>query len=432
MKTEIIFRENRAVNESYYLVKHKSGLDIIVSPKKLSSSYAMLATKYGSIDNAFRTASDGEYTRVPDGVAHFLEHKLFDNEKGEDTFSRYAKTGANANAYTSFDVTAYLFSCADNFYDSLEILLDFVTHPYFTEESVKKEQGIIGQEIKMYEDNPGTRLLFDAINSMYFSHNVRLDICGSVSSISKITPEILYRCCEVFYNLSNMALSICGDVDLDRIIEVCDRLLPSETEKVVIEREKVDEPDRIVRPYFERRMQVSKPLFAIGMKDVAPSDDERERSRRDLAMKILNLMLFGKSSELYTELYSSSLIGNDWGYEYDGCRGCVFNLISGESSSPKEVYRIFGEYIARKLETGLDKDDFERCKRVLYAAIIRTFDSSENVASELLYNHIEGSDFLDMPDVINETDFEYTEALFRKFYGKENRILSVVLPLEEK
>ncbi len=430
MKTEKILRENKQINEKYWLVKHKSGLDILVSEKKLSSTYAIFGTRYGSIDNCFRLKGDSEYTSVPDGIAHFLEHKLFDNEGSEDTFSRYARTGANANAYTSFDITAYLFSCADNFYESLEILLDFVTHPYFTAESVKKEQGIIGQEIKMYEDNPATRLFYDCVCSMYSRHNIRLDICGTVDSISKITPEILYRCCDVFYNLSNMTLALCGDVDVDRVIEVADRILPAGEIKEV-ETMPFDEPEDIARPYFERKMQVANPLFSIGVKDKTPSDDAFEMSRRDLGMKILNLMLFGKSSSFYTELYSSGLIGNDFSFEYDGCRGCNFNLISGESGEPQKVYDAFKEYIASKLEVGLDKDEFERCKKVLYAAIIRTFDSSESVASELLYNHMEGSDFLDMPEVMEKTDFAYTEALFREFYAGKQFAFNVILPLEE-
>ncbi len=430
MKTEKILRENKQINEKYWLVKHKSGIDILVSEKKLSSTYAIFATRYGSIDNCFRLRGEEQYTRVPDGIAHFLEHKLFDNEGGEDTFSRYARTGANANAYTSFDITAYLFSCADNFGESLEILLDFVTHPYFTAASVKKEQGIIGQEIKMYEDNPATRLFFDCMASMYLRHNIRLDICGTVESIAKITPEILYRCCDVFYDLSNMTLAICGDVSVDEIIEIADKTLP-ECSRKEIEREPICEPDEIARPYFERRMQVAKPLFSIGVKDKTPSDDAFEMSRRDLGMKILNLMLFGKSSPLYTELYSSGLIGNDFSFEYDGCRGCNFNLISGESGEPQQVYDKIKEYIAAKLVSGLDESEFERCKKVLYAAIIRTFDSSESVASELLYNHMEGSDFLDMPNVMEKTDFAYTEALFREFYADKQFAFNVILPLEE-
>ena len=160
-------KENKMLGEKYYMFKHKTGLDVYVFPKKMTTSYALFATRYGAVDNRFKLSDDKDFTSVPDGIAHFLEHKMFECEGGVDAFELYAKTGANANAYTSNTMTAYLFSCTEKFYESLEILLNFVTHPYFTEETVRKEQGIIGQEIRMYDDHPGARLEKGLLNALY-------------------------------------------------------------------------------------------------------------------------------------------------------------------------------------------------------------------------------------------------------------------------
>jgi len=241
--------ENKKIDEKYYYIKHESGLDIYVVPKNHTNSYALFATKYGSIDNIFKLEGEPEFTEVPDGIAHFLEHKMFENEDGIDTFKKYAETGASANAYTSFNKTCYLFSCADNeekFDKSLEILLDFVTHPYFTEKTVRKEQGIIGQEIRMYEDNPGWQVYFQMMANMYKKHSVRLDIAGTDESISKITADILYKCYNTFYNLSNMALCVSGNVTPEQVKKVADKIL-KKSEPIKIERFNYEEPEGVVK-----------------------------------------------------------------------------------------------------------------------------------------------------------------------------------------
>lgn len=206
-------------------IKHRSGLEIMVYPmENCSSAYAIFGTRFGSVNNCFRLENEKEAVKIPDGIAHFLEHKLFENEEC-DAFERYAKTGANANAYTSFDKTCYLFSCTENFEESLEILLDFVTDPYFTQQTVDKEQGIIGQEIKMYDDNPQWQVYFGAIRNLYKNHSVNVDIAGTVESIAKITPEYLYRCYNTFYSLNNMVLCVCGNVSANQVTAVADKVL---------------------------------------------------------------------------------------------------------------------------------------------------------------------------------------------------------------
>ena len=207
---------NEKTGDKYVYIKHDSGLDILVCEMEgFSTTEALFGTKYGSINTRFKTGKDKDYTVVPEGIAHFLEHKLFENEEC-DVFDLYAKTGASANAFTSFDKTCYLFSCSDNYKASLEILLSFVQSPYFTKESVDKEQGIIGQEIRMYEDNPSWRVFFNLLSILYHSHPVKIDIAGTIDSIAKIDADLLYKCYNTFYNLHNMVLAIAGNVKIGR------------------------------------------------------------------------------------------------------------------------------------------------------------------------------------------------------------------------
>ena len=220
----MICKENKEIGEKYYFLQHKSGLGVYVVPKKMSTSYAIFGTKFGSIDNRF--VLDGKEIILPDGIAHFLEHKMFEQEDGTDAFLRYAKTGANANAYTTFERTCYLFSATSKFYESLEILLDFVSHPYFTDATVQKEMGIIGQEIRMYDDNPGWQLYFGMLTGLYHNNTVRIDTAGTTETIAEITPELLHTAYRAFYNPHNMLLCVCGDIDPEKVEEICDRLLP--------------------------------------------------------------------------------------------------------------------------------------------------------------------------------------------------------------
>ena len=253
------------LREKYDLIEHESGLSIYVFPKKLTSTYALFATKYGSIDNAF--VENGTEITVPDGIAHFLEHKLFENEDGSDSFSRFSALGADANAYTSYQRTAYLFSCTENFEESLEELLRFVTTPHFTEASVKKEQGIIAEEIRMYEDSPWDRCQRLLLCALYHHHPVKKNICGSIKSIGEITPELLYRCHRAFYHPSNMALIVCGDVNAKQVTSIVDRVLPKKEKPHTLERILPKEPPTVAKKRMDCRMQVSKPLFYIGVKD---------------------------------------------------------------------------------------------------------------------------------------------------------------------
>ena len=289
------------LKEKYYRVKHKSGLLVYVFPKQLSVSYAVIATKFGSIDNCFKVGDDKEFTRVPDGVAHFLEHKMFENEDGEDTFVKFARTGADANAFTSFKDTAYLFSCTENLYESLEILLRSTFSPHFTDENVSKEQGIIAQEIRMGDDDPGNMLFYDVLSCLYEKSSLKLDIAGTVESISQITPEILYKCHSAFYNPDNMILCVCGEASPESVLSVIDKVLADFKPVKVISHYETEERTAFAKKH-ERRMSVAKPLFCLGIKDTNISPDPTERMKKYAALKLICSIHFGKSSEFYGKL----------------------------------------------------------------------------------------------------------------------------------
>lgn len=430
MTTDNIFvKENKFLGEKYYYTKHSSGLDIYVFPKALTTSYALFGTRYGSIDNKFQLVGDQDYTVVPDGIAHFLEHKMFENENGEDTFLRYAKTGASANAYTSFDMTAYLFSCTNRFYESLEILLDFVTNPYFTPETVEKEQGIIAQEIRMGEDNPGRCIIFDLLKAMYKKHTVRIDIAGTVNSISNITSDILYSCYNAFYNLHNMALCVCGDVSVDKTLETADRILkvqPDFNVQSFYEREERE----VAKPYITRKMQVAKPLFNIGIKDTDISLDGRKRMKKNAIISILNDILFGRAGDFYNDLYSAGLISDSFGYWSEHNKSFSFVSISGESDDPSEVYKRFKNYIALCLEKGLNAEDVERCKRISYAAFIKGFDSTDTITNSFLTFIFDDGDMLDYVDVISSVTYNDVNQTLHDMYHDECFSLATIFPLD--
>ena len=423
--------ENKKIEEKYYYFKHESGLDIYIFPKNHTTSYALFGTKYGSIDNTFKIKGEADFTVVPDGIAHFLEHKLFENEDGIHADRRFADTGAYSNAYTDFDKTCYLFSCSDNsekFDKSLEILLDFVTHPYFTAESVKKEQGIIGQEIMMYEDNPEWQVYFQMMSNMYEKHSVRLDIAGTIESISKITPDILYKCHKAFYNLYNMHLCISGNITPEQIKKTADKIL-LKSPPFEIERYEYEEPKKINKTVAEKKLKVSKPLFNIGIKDCETGIYGKELAKKSAETDILTNMLFNKSSDFYTKLYSSGKINNKFstGSEYHPEYGHW--IFSGESENPAEVMDEIIKELETQIKTGLDRENFERCKRAGYAASVTIFDNTENIANAFINCVQKGYDILDLPKIIESVSFEDAASRLRRIFKKENFILSVINPI---
>ncbi len=394
--------------ETLHRIDHASGLTIFVYPQKgYRSSYAMFGTRYGSVDTAF--IKDGKRVEVPAGIAHYLEHKLFENEDC-DAFERYAKTGASANAFTSFDVTAYLFGCADHFSESLEILLDFVQKPYFTEATVQKEQGIIGQEIRMCDDSPDRRVLFNLLRAMYREHPVRIDIAGTVESIAQITPELLYDCYYTFYNLHNMVLTVCGNVTVDEVLEVADRVLVP-AEPLSLDSSLPDEPRETFEKEVEQTMPVAAPLFYLGYK--CPVEGLHLDPKTLMAAETAVELLCGHGSQLYASLMRDGLINDSFGGEFFEGRGFALMLIGGESRDPKAVQQAIQAEIVRLQQNGVDAARFEELKASLYGRLLRRFNSVESSATALMDDYFHGIE-----------PFAYTKAVASLEKADLDRILT--------
>ena len=415
---------NELLNEKYYDIDHPSGLKILVMPKEnYSSTYAIFATKYGSIDTMIQM-SDGSFKEIPEGTAHFLEHKLFESED-LDAFERFAKTGASANAYTSFERTGYLFSCSANFKKNLEILLDFVQNPYFTQATVEKEQGIIGQEIDMYKDAPDWEVMFNCLRTMYHNLPVRIDIAGTQESIAQITAKTLYGCYDNFYNLHNMVLAVAGNADVDEIVEVADKVLKP-VEGKMAQRKVIDEPEEVIDSYIEEKLSVATPQFMFGFKE---SWDTPERTtKEEISMEILLDMISGQSSELYKRLFDGKLINNSFGFEYFTGFGYSCVLFAGESNDPKKVAEeIVGE-IGRFRETGFDETAFERTKKKLYGRMIMGMNDIEGLANNMAVSYFAGEDVFTDFEIFKTVTLGDVNDIFKKTLDENRSVLSVINP----
>lgn len=418
--------ESKRLDEKYTLIEHPSGLRICIwKMKDFSTSYVLFGTKYGSVNTTFKTKKEKDFITVPNGIAHYLEHKLFENEDC-DVFKLYAETGASGNAYTSFEKTCYLFSCTENFEKSLEILLDFVQKPYFTKETVAKEQGIIAQEIKMYDDNPDWCVLFNLLESVYFNNPVKINIAGTVESISHITPELLYQCYYSFYNLQNMVLSIAGDVDEDKILEICDNHLIS-NEDMELKCVFPDEPYEVVRPLIRKKMEVAVPIFELGFKCEALSG--REMLIAEIETNIALTLIAGKTSELYKRLYDQVLISSTFSTEVFSGNGFFLPLFGGESKDPEKTASLITEEIEKYKQTGFDKELFEIAKKAYYGSLVSNINSPSDVATNMIDKTMEGLTAFDEIEAVAAVTLEdVNNRLIRQFDTKRS-VLSVIDPL---
>lgn len=417
--------KNELLGERYFEIDHSSGLKIFVYPKEnYASTYAIFGTKYGSIDTCFKLEGEKEFTEVPEGIAHFLEHKLFESEE-LDAFARYAKTGANANAYTSFDKTCYLFQCSDNLEASLEILLDFVQNPYFTEKTVQKEQGIIGQEINMYQDEPGWRSHFELLRALYHKHPVRIDIAGTVESISHITADLLYECYETFYNPANMALAVAGNVTVEQVLTLADKMIkPKECKK--IERKFMVEPAEVVADKVEHKLSVAMPIFAIGFKENIKTPERT--LKESLESTILMDIVAGKTSPLYESLLNDGLINTTFDAEYFEGYGYSAHLFNGESNDYDTVRERITAELRRVMDEGVDREAFDRIKKKHYGNFIMNFNDVDSLANALVGEYFNGDGLFDQLSVLESITAEDIDNRLRSAINLENSAMSVILP----
>lgn len=417
--------KSERLGESYFEIDHPSGLKILVYPKKnYAATYAVFGTRYGSIDTEFRLNGEEKFTSVPEGIAHFLEHKLFESED-LDAFERYAKTGASANAYTSFDKTCYLFSCTGKFQESLEILLDFVTHPYFTEKTVQKEQGIIGQEIQMCRDEAGWEALFSLLRAMYKTHPVRIDIAGTVESIAEITPELLYKCYETFYNFSNMVLCVAGNVTPDEVLSVADRLLKPQ-KPIRIERKFHREPREVAESYTEETLSVAFPIFSLGFKEAVETP---ERSLREILISDIILeAVAGKTSAFYSELLEAGLINTSFESEYFCGYGYAAWIFTGESPDGREVQKRITARIRALQESGISEADFERIRKKLYGRSIMQFNDIDGIANAMVSAYFCKEGLFDETEILQSLTLDEVNARLRTALQTDCASLSVIKP----
>lgn len=423
--------ENRLMEETLYHFRVNPGLDLYVLPRPgYQKKYAIFSTRFGSIDNKFRVEGAGDFLEVPDGVAHFLEHKLFEDERG-NVFDRFAALGASANAYTSFTQTTYLFSCTANFTQNYELLLDFVQEPFFTEEAVKKEQGIISQEIKMYEDHPNWRVFFNLLASLYQFHPVRKDIAGTIKSIAEITPELLYRCYNTFYHPNNMAVFVVGDVDPAVVFHQTEANLAGRDYKPLgaIERSFPAEPPAVAQKRFEQKLVVSDPIAFIGFKDNKVAGFQGlDLMRREILMELALDILFGASESLYNELYRADLIDENFGAEYTAESNYGYVMIGGETGEPEVLYERVMAAVQSLKKEGVSAEQFERHRRKILGGYVRRFNSLEFIANNYLAYRFRGNDLFELPSILHQVRREEILALAEENLDPERHAVSFIMP----
>ncbi len=416
--------ENSKVKEKVYIEKLENGMTFMCIPKKhTNKKYVIWGTHYGSNDNKFIVPGESNVTEVPNGVAHFLEHKMFEQENKPNSLDVLTALGVEANAYTTNDHTAYLFEATNNFYEALDELMDYFQHPYFTDENVEKEKGIIDQEIRMYEDYPEWKVYLNAIGDMYQEHPIRIDITGTSETISHINKEILYGCYKTFYHPSNTVMVVCGDFAPEEILsEVKKRLIPRENQSE-IKRIETSEPDAIKQKESIQNMEASIPLFAIAYKDTKPTEDI---VKKHIAVDILLGILIGKSSKLYQELYEKDLLKNEPDMDYEFSKDYAHILIMGTSKNPKELEKLFLQEVNKLKLEGIKQEDFERNKKKVYGDYIRSYNDVSEIARTFLADSFKGINSFDYLEEYEAVSKEYVEAVLKDVLKEEKEVISIV------
>ncbi|AZN40913.1 EF-P 5-aminopentanol modification-associated protein YfmH [Paenibacillus albus] len=415
------------VQEKLYREVMPNGLEVVVLPKQgFSKTYATFATKYGSIDNRFAVGEQSPIS-VPDGIAHFLEHKMFEEPTG-DIFATFASQGASANAFTSFDRTVYLFSATEQIDANLRTLIDFVQNPYFTDENVEKEKGIIEQEINMYRDNADWRVYFGLIDALYHKHPIHIDIAGTVESIYQIDKETLYRCYETFYHPSNMFLFVVGGIEPDAVMKLVreNQAAKSFEPQGEISRFFDAEPESVKIPRKVTELPVSMPKCMIGFKEARGSNDPTELLRTELTTKLMLEALLGSSSPIYHALYDDNLISDSFGHEFNSSEDYAFSVVGGETRDPDELIRRLREAIEGAKASGLDQETFERTKRKKIGGYLRMLNSPEAIAGEFTRYRFRGADLFKLVPVYEDITLDEANARLRSHFDWNRMAVSIV------
>ena len=418
--------ENKIIKEKLYLEELENGLKVIVIPKKdTNKKMAIIGTKFGSVDNHFIKPQTKEEIVIPDGVAHFLEHKMFEQANGTNSLDTLTAMGVEANAYTTNDHTAYYFEAVDNFEPAFKELLDYVFNPYYTDENVEKEKGIIAQEIRMYDDDAISKVFLNALECMYEKCPVRLDVAGTVESVNKINKEILYDCYNTFYNPSNMILSVCGDFEPNYIIEFVKNNMRKIEKIGKIERIYPKEPEKIYSNFKETSMDVSIPSFVIGIKD---NLEKENIVKKELILNILLNYLLDENSKQYKELYDEGLLISEPDLEYEYSDIYSHMIIFSYSKDPKKVFEKIKTEISNLKENGLEEKSFNRVKNKIYGRLITSYNSPAQIGRIFMRDYMNDIISFDYINEWNNITIEEANKLLKDKFIEEKMILSIVNP----
>jgi predicted Zn-dependent peptidase len=427
--------EFKQLDETLYYKQLDNGLDVYILPKKgFSKTYVTFTTKYGSIDRAFVPIGETESITVPDGIAHFLEHKMFEKEDG-DVFQKFSEVGAQANAFTSFTRTSYLFSATDHIYKSTETLLNFVQEPYFTEETVEKEKGIIGQEITMYDDQPDWRLYFGAIENMYETHPVKIDIAGTIESIDGITADHLYTCYNTFYHPSNMLLFVVGAVDPIEMMAFVEANQASKTFPEATEIKRLFEQEKTEVAVAEKtlEMDVQKPKVNVGLKSKKVELQGSDMLKHELAVQIGLECAYGRSSDFYTNIYEEGLIDETYSFDFSLEKGFGFALISSDTSEPEKLAERIKEQLAVAATGELFTEEaVERIKRKKIGFFLRALNSLEFIANQFTRYQFNDMDLFEVVPTLETLTVADVQEAFQAIVGEEQQTVFKILPVPER
>ena len=417
------------IGEEVIWVTLDNGLPVCIVPKKgFSRKYALFATRYGGMDMRFRL--NGQWLDTPAGIAHYLAHKMFDTEDG-NALQELAMNGAEPNAFTSNAITCYYFDSTEKFYENLEILLSFVSVPYFTDESVEKEQGIIGQEIGMIEDNPEWQVYKQLMQSLYHTSPARTPVAGSVESIREITAQTLYDCHRAFYTPANMCLVVVGDVEPQQVLDIARRVLPKDSGELIERDYGAEEPTEAAQAYAEEHMEVSMPSFLVGFK-CPPQHGGEEQHRFAAIGELACDVLMGESSPLYARLYSQGLINGSFGAAFDILPGAAYAYAGGDSKDPKAVAEAILTEAQRLVREGVDEDYYKRIVNANFGAALRELNSFESIAVSMAEGRFQGYDPYRFPEIYDSITAADVLAFLRENVTRSHMALSVIAPKEEE
>lgn len=422
------------LKEDLYHMTLPNGLQVFIQPKQgFSSKYAIFATHYGSNDNEFVLPSNGKIQKMPPGIAHFLEHKMFEEQEG-NIFDRFAELGSSANAYTNYYMTAYLFSGTSNFIPSLHTLLDFVQNPYFTDENVEKEKGIIEQEIRMYDDHPAWCLQQNLLECLYHAHPVRVDIAGTVKTVNQVNKEMLYNCYHTFYHPSNMVLFLTGDIDHRKVLDeiIANQEAKQYQQQAAIQRIYPEEKGSVRCPESRQQLSIAIPLMAMGFKDPCQGLTGRALLKQEMLTNMVMHIVLGKSSALFNQLYEQGLITDDFSAGYNAQPDYAYSIMGCPTPQPEMLHQKLLKGLEDAVRAGISQEALERTRRKFMGLYTISYDNLSMIANRYVSYYIKGIDFFNYADILKDITLDEVNARLREHLNPAYHAVSYVLPLKEK